>query len=200
MARLDDHLKLQRCPHCSVDNPNLFGVAGPINTISDDSHTQRAWRIYSCKRCGGVVIAWAYVIDGEIRGTIPDTEKIDSNLPSKVKAYLQQAIDSTFAPSGSVMLCASSVDAMLKEKGYLTGSLYSRINKASEDGLLTKEMATWAHQVRLEANDQRHSDEEAQLPTVDDAKKAIEFTKTLSEFLFVLPAKVARGILSTTSQ
>ena len=115
-------------------------------------------------------------------------------LPEKVKAYLQQAIDSTFAPSGSVMLCASAVDAMLKQKDYLEGTLYSRINKAADKGLLTKEMATWAHQVRLDANDERHSDTESTLPTVDEAKKAIEFTKTLAGFLFILSAKVTRGI------
>lgn len=89
---------------------------------------------------------------------------------------------------------------MLKEKGYLESSLYARINKATEDGLLTKEMATWAHQVRLDANDQRHTDVNSGLPTIAEAKQAIEFTKTLSEFLFVLPAKVSRGIATSTPE
>lgn len=197
MARLDDHLKLKRCPHCSVDNPNLLVVQQEFQTTADDGSNTRAWRTYKCRRCGGVIVAWAYTHNREVQATYPETEKIDDNLPGKVKAYLQQAIDSTFAPSGSVMLCASAVDAMLKEKGYLDGSLYARINKAADEGLLTREMATWAHQVRLEANDERHSDVEAELPSVDDAKQAIEFTKTLSEFLFVLPAKVTRGIATT---
>ena len=121
-------------------------------------------------------------------------QAVNEDLPFKVKEYLQQAIDSVFAPAGSVMLCANAVDAMLKEKGYIEGSLYTRINLASEDGLITKEMAAWAHQVRLDANDQRHSDVNASLPTVDDAKQSIEFTQTLAEFLFVLPSKITRGI------
>jgi hypothetical protein len=50
---------------------------------------------------------------------------------------------------------------------------------------------------RLEANDQRHADDEAELPTVQDAKQAIEFTKTLGEILFVLPSKVRKGIEET---
>jgi hypothetical protein len=41
------------------------------------------------------------------------------------------------------MLCASAVDAMLKEKGYEEGTLNQRIDKAVEDHLLTKEMGTW---------------------------------------------------------
>lgn len=124
----------------------------------------------------------------------PTPQTVNEDLPFKVKEYLQQAIDSVFAPAGSVMLCANAVDAMLKEKGYIEGSLYTRINLASEDGLITKEMAAWAHQVRLDANDQRHSDVNASLPTVDDAKQSIEFTQTLAEFLFVLPSKITRGI------
>ena len=34
------------------------------------------------------------------------------------------------------MLAASAVDAMLKEKGYIDGSLYARINKAAEEHLI----------------------------------------------------------------
>lgn len=96
------------------------------------------------------------------------------------------------------MLAASSIDAMLKHKNYKEGSLYSRIDKASSDNLITPDMAKWAHQVRLDANDQRHSDDDAPLPTADDAKKCIEFTLALGEFLFVLPAKVTKGLEDTT--
>jgi len=110
---------------------------------------------------------------------------------------LQQAIDSVFAPSGSVMLCASSVDAMLKEKGYSTGSLYKRITSATVDGLLTKDMETWAHEVRLDANNERHADANTELPNIQDAKQSIEFTKTLADLLFVLPNRVKRGIEAT---
>ena len=56
------------------------------------------------------------------------------------------------------MLSASSIDAMLKSKGYKKGNLYKRIEKAAEDHLITSEMAKWAHQVRLGANDERHAD------------------------------------------
>jgi hypothetical protein len=92
------------------------------------------------------------------------------------------------------MLAASAVDSMLKIKGYKEGSLYARIEKAVEDQLITKEMATWAHEVRLDANDQRHVDEAAVLPTPEDAKRAIDFALALAQFLFVLPAQVQRGI------
>ena len=91
------------------------------------------------------------------------------------------------------MLCASSVDAMLKAKELKKGSLYSRIEKAAEQSLITKEMSLWAHEVRLDANDERHADEEAQLPTLEDAKRSVQFTKALGMFLFVLPSMVEEG-------
>lgn len=197
MPNLEVSLKLKRCPHCSVDNPNLIAAVQEFATKSDDGHNQRQWIAYRCVRCGGVVTASCYPNNRQVQSIYPEPESVNEILPIKVKTYLQQAIDSVFAPAGSVMLCASSVDAMLKEKGLTEGSLCNRINKASENGLMTKEMATWAHQVRLDANDQRHSDAEATLPTVDDAKQSIEFTQTLAEFLFVLPSKVTRGIEAT---
>lgn len=197
MPNLESTLKLKRCPHCSVDNPNLVSVVPEFQTVADNGGNPRKWLVYRCVRCGGVVTANCFPNNRTVQNIYPEPESVNEILPLKVKSYLQQAIDSVFAPAGSVMLCASSVDAMLKENGLSEGSLYKRINEASENGMMTKEMATWAHQVRLDANDQRHSDEEASLPTVDDAKKAIEFTKTLAEFLFVLPSKVNSGIETT---
>jgi hypothetical protein len=91
------------------------------------------------------------------------------------------------------MLAASAVDAMLKAKSYVDGSLYQRIEKAAEDHLITKDMAAWAHEVRLDANDQRHSDEGADFPSPEDAKRSVEYVQALGQFMFVLPARVAKG-------
>jgi hypothetical protein len=55
-------------------------------------------------------------------------------------------------------------------------------------------MAAWAHQIRLDANDRRRSDEAAELPDEGDATRSINFASALGQFLFVLPAQVERGI------
>jgi hypothetical protein len=86
---------------------------------------------------------------------------------------------------------------MLKDKGLKDGSLYDRINQAAERHLITPDMARWAHQIRLEANDQRHSDEEAKLPTEEEARRSLTFALALGEVLYVLPARVTRGIEET---
>lgn len=124
----------------------------------------------------------------------PASLTVSESVPQAARDYLDQALSTLHAPAGSVMLSASSVDAMLKAKDYKEGSLYSRINQAATDHLITPGMATWAHQVRLDANDQRHADEQAALPTEYDARKSVEFALALAEFLFVLPARVNRGL------
>jgi hypothetical protein len=130
----------------------------------------------------------------------PETSGVDDSVPVKAKEYLVQALNSLHAPSGAVMLAASSVDAMLKAKGYTEGSLYQRIDEAVKKGLLTPDMAKWAHQVRLDANSERHADEQDSLPDGKDASKTINFASALAEFLFVLPSKITQGLENTQDE
>jgi hypothetical protein len=198
---LDDYLKLDRCPHCRVDRPNLRNVTSDLTTTSDTGRNVRIWRMYNCERCGGAVIAGSNNRNHS-RGVdeiYPNVPTVNDTLPERVKSYLQQAMDSTNAPSGSVMLCASAVDALLKDKGYKEGSLYKRIDQAKDAGLITPGMATWAHQVRLDANDERHVDEAMAMPSIENAKQCIEFVNALTELVYILPAKVTRGIEQSQS-
>jgi len=197
MASLGVLLDLRRCPHCRVDNPNLVRQ-NIFKTSAYDSTNQRFWGIYTCNRCGGVITAAAWAENQYVNEIYPNGIEVDQNIPTKAKAFLNQAIDSIHAPSGAIMLAASSIDAMLKEKGYKDGKLYGRINKAATDYLITVEMAKWAHEVRLDANDERHADDEAELPNSIDAKKTIDFALALAEYLFILPSRIQRGIKDAT--
>jgi hypothetical protein len=192
MTILGALLELNRCPHCNVDKPSL-GLTGRFKTTAHDGRNARFWCTYSCYRCGGVILAAAKNEGGLAIEMYPTSAIIHESIPSPARDYLAQAIDSLHSPAGSVMLSASSVDAMLKAKSYKEGNLYERINKAAKDHLITDEMALWAHEVRLDANEQRHADELSPLPTDMDAKKCVEFILALAEFLFVLPSRVSRG-------
>ena len=154
------------------------------------------WAFYCCGKCGGMVLASAKTHGQPVIEIFPSSPEVSEDIPSRARSYIEQAIASIHAPAGAVMLSASAVDALLKEKGYTEGKLYSRIDKAVKDNLLTSEMATWAHEIRLDANDQRHSDDEASLPNGDDAKKVIDFTLAIAEYLYLLPARVQRGLHS----
>jgi hypothetical protein len=199
MPYLESHLILERCPHCRVANPNITQINN-FNTNSFDSSNLRFWSVYKCNRCGGAITASSDSKDGWINEMYPNEISIDDNIPTKAKAFLTQAVDSLHAPSGAIMLAASAIDSMLKEKGLKDGKLYGRINKAAENHLITKGMAEWAHEVRLDANDERHADENAELPDGKAAKKTVDFALALAEFLFILPSKVQRGIKNATEK
>lgn len=196
MTLLSNQLELERCPHCNVDKPNL-PFLWEVQTTGHSGDNPRMWRIYKCGRCGGLITAFAVDRNAPVRETYPFATKIDDSIPQTAKSYLNQALNSLHAPAGAVMLAASAVDSMLKAKEYKDGSLYERINKAAQEHLITDDMAKWAHQIRLEANDQRHVDEQASIPDNEDAKKCIDFAMALAEFLFVLPSKVTRGLTET---
>lgn len=152
MPYLTANLDLGTCPHCSVAKP-LLSIKTALETADHSNRYKRFWRIYVCSNCGGVVTAWADNWDALVAEYFPKSQAVQDDLPDRAREFLQQAIDSLHAPSGAVMLSASSVDAMLKEKNYKKGSLYNRIDEAVKDGVITAQMADWAHQIRLDAND-----------------------------------------------
>lgn len=190
---LSQNLVLSRCPHCSVANPNLRQVHH-LQANNHIGNRPRIWAIYSCNSCGGLVTAWASNHNAEVVEHFPGAYQVDADIPERPRSYLQQAHESLHAPAGAVMLAASAVDSMLKLKGYADGNLYLRIEKAVTEHLITQDMATWAHDVRLDANDQRHADKVATLPTEEDAKRVIDFASALAEIMFVLPSRVQRGL------
>src|SRR5712672_3170939 len=160
---LQTSLDLSRCPHCSVSMPNL--VYRWELVLVDFRGLRKHWRIYGCNRCAGLVAAWATEPNAEVIEMYPRIDQeLSDDVPVKARTFLEQAVESKSAPAGAVMLAASAVDAMLKAKKLTNGTLFSRIDQAAAEHLITADMAVWAHEVRLDANDQRHADEEAPIP------------------------------------
>lgn len=162
-----------------------------------DGTNAKVWTTYRCSTCGAVSLAFGPVTnpiaESLIEGMWPQPKSVSEAVPRRAQSYLKQALASRHAPAGAIMLTASAIDSMLKDKGYKEGSLNARIDQAANDHLITTEMATWAHEIRLDANDQRHADEDAELPTSEDSDKTFEFADALAQFLYVLPAQVSRG-------
>jgi hypothetical protein len=164
-------------------------------TVDHTGMRHRNWYLYACATCGGCVLTVdrSGVQGAQIDAVWPSLTVVSSDIPERAREYLAQAVSSVQAPAGAVMLAASAIDAMLRDKGLVEGSLYKRIDAAASSHLITEDMAAWAHEVRLDANDQRHTDDSAALPAAEDAERVIGFALSLGEFLYVLPAKVARG-------
>ncbi len=200
------HLSLARCPHCNTANPTIsrvhqFGFQPMKKEFAAQvAGKQINWHVYVCASCAGLIGAGSlpepgqiFQVPEQIYWIVPNPKSISLDIPKSAARYLGQARETLASPAASVMMSASAVDAMLKERGYKDGKLYSRIQKAEQDGVLTSHMADWAHDIRLDANDERHADEAAIDMTAGDATRCLEFADALADLLFVLPARVKRG-------
>lgn len=163
-----------------------------------DGQPPSRWAGYACTTCGSVVTAKGTpgdrVTNPEIVAIFPDLKQAHEDIPATARQYLQQAYETLHAPDAAAVMAGSSVDAMLKALNYMQGSVYTRIEQALSDGVLTKEMAEWAHEVRLGSNRPRHADAENPHVTPAEAKQSVEFAEALGHFLFVLNARIKRGI------
>lgn len=167
------------------------------------------WSAYRCTSCGNLLLAQgipvpkptpAHYPSYQMLRMLPTSKMAAKELPPAAHTYLQQAYDTVFAPDAAGLLASSAVDAMLKHLDYTEGSLYSRIDKAVEDSVLTKDMGKWAHKVRLDANNVRHADSQSPHLTIEDAKEAVEFAEALGDFLFVFTKRIEAGIKESEKQ
>ncbi|MCK6894623.1 MULTISPECIES: DUF4145 domain-containing protein [Enterobacter] len=88
----------------------------------------------------------------------------------------------------SAMNCRKVIDIAtktlhLKEED----KLVRRISALRDTGLITQEMADWAHIVRIDTNGAVHSDEEF---TADEVDQLLKFTEVFLTYSFTLPAMV----------
>ncbi len=191
---LGQTLELGRCPHCGVSKP-LLAKNNEFDTRDHEGGKKR-WCVYVCSRCGGVVSAWALPGGSrvEVEAVFPQLDEVSDRVPPPAREYLRLAQESIHSPAGAVLLCGSAVDAMLKAHGHREGSLNSRMDQAKDGGIITEDIAAWARTVRLDAGDQLNLDEESSMPSRTDAERSLDFTMALAEILFVLPARVKRGM------
>ncbi len=192
---------IRRCPHCGVASPYLpVKWAGTTKGSDAAFASERHWGAFCCSSCGGVIVAMSNstTYDADLLDrpdlVFPKTPSAADDIPEVARKFLQQAMDTIHAPDASAVMAGSSVDAMLKAKGLTEGSLYSRIDQALSNGILTQGMADWAHEVRLGSNRPRHADGDNPHVTEEEARQSVDFAEALGNFLFVLTARIQRGI------
>ena len=184
-----------RCPHCSIASPNLEYIWSDVWTQTG----QERWATYRCNSCRGVVTAvlvWDASGQLDVMRLLPAAKTAHEDIPEPARTFLQQAFETLHAPDAAAVMAGSAVDAMLKDKGFddRRKSLYERIDQALISNLLTKGMADWAHEVRLGSNRPRHADNDKPHVAANEAKQSVEFAEALGNFLFVLTARIDRGI------
>jgi hypothetical protein len=130
----------------------------------------------------------------QIETIYPAVRSAAVEIPETARRFLQQAMETLNATDAAAVMAGSAVDAMLKHFGLTEGSVYSRIDQAVEQHVLTAAMGEWAHKVRLDSNRPRHADAENPHVTEREAQQSVEFTEALGHYLFVLPSWVKKGI------
>ena len=188
-----------RCPHCGVAYPQLVRLWHSNDPLPRSTPGPRSrWAIYRCTSCGDIVSAKGIPNGPRFEDLVieifPAPKQAHEDIPQIPRHFLQQAYQTLHAPDAAAVMAGSAVDTMLKQLGYSEGTLYSRIDKAVQDHLLTQDMGDWAHEVRLGSNRPRHADKENPHVLPDEAKQSVEFAEALANFLFVLKAKVSKGI------
>ena len=151
-------MELKRCPHCGVENPKMVNTAG----FKGNSRTSdRSWGTYACSQCDGIVLACTRQLFDQIASFYHQQPEhaVDEAFPPRAKAFFEQAVSSLNAPAGSVMLAASAVAAMLKEVGYSEGSLFSRLEQAADDKVISEDMVQWASWVGLDKDEDDDEDD-----------------------------------------
>lgn len=188
--KLAGRLPLPRCPHCGVNKPLLDLLNGPHKT---EGEYGGAHVLFKCSACGGVVLCTARGGNNEVVAMYPRPRVPPADLPDQVKQLLSEAGDTLHAPGLSIIGSSRAVQSMLHARNIKTGTLYARIDQAAAEHLVTEDMKAWAHEVRLDANTERHLEEGATPPTPADARRCLEFATALAEILFTLPERVKRG-------
>ena len=181
---------IDRCPHaqCGVATPNLVSVASV--EMQDGSGGTTA--VLKCTTCGHVVLVELSRLYS-VQQIWPPTHSYSTDIPVRARKSLHDARGTLGHPSPSIMCSAQAIDWMLKAKGLANGSLFGRIEEAAKAHLITEDMKLWAHEVRLGANAERHSDPNEEEPTAEEAIRLLSFAEALAEILFELPERVKRG-------
>ena len=104
--------------------------------------------------------------------------------PEKTSNYFSQGMDnvkSNFDAAGAMFRKALEFGFKEKFPG-IQGNLSERIEQAAKQGLLTKELAEWSHQIRLIGNEAVHGG-----VTKEDIEQLKDFSRLVFFYLFSLP-------------
>ena len=87
MPNLTDMLEIDRCPHCSINNPRMDSRAN-FKTAKHTGANPRIWKAYVCSSCGGVVLACASDNDQPISEMYPKVTLVDEAIPEPARSFL----------------------------------------------------------------------------------------------------------------
>lgn len=123
------------------------------------------------------------------------TLSIPENTPDAIAHFYRQGLENLGArrwdAAGAMFRKTLDVATKALDPDLKKFSLFHRIEKLAEDGMLTPAMRAWSHEIRLDGNDAVH-DEKPE--TEDDATISQRFAEAFLTYAFTLPAMVEANL------
>jgi hypothetical protein len=187
-----------RCPHCLLNVFFRFGNQVASTMIATTVVKDVQWWIGICSNqaCGEAVMVG---YDGKVIYPTPTPEPSDPSIPTAIAAALDEAktcfVNGCFL--SSALMSRRSVEITCKDKGATFGGLLAKIDALKNSGVITADLADWAHTIRHVGNDAAH--DLAATVSKEDAADILELAKQLLQVVYVTPAvaasrRAARGI------
>jgi len=195
---LGTNLELERCPHCSVYNPNLNMVGGEIGSQNFDGKDKRVWKIYVCSKCGGVVSAYSTSSSTNVIEYYPshqaetfDFEYLDGDVADDfkeaLKCYSHKCYNAFAAMCRrTIQSAATALGAKGKDK------VTKQINNLKDLADIDSETYEVLEQIIIAGHDGAHP----HLPNLSPERSVIllELMKDVLNELFVRKAKIQKSI------
>ena len=126
----------------------------------------------------------------DIQSIYPESEdSIPAYLPPSIhKMYAEDLLQVTGSPRHSVIACRALIEAACKDKlGVTNKRLVDLIADLGDQGIITKDLTTMAHNIRSIGNDAVHDSDPI---SREESKELIDFTKLLLEIIYTYPERV----------
>lgn len=200
-----------KCPYCGTDNTAFI-----VQDFICHKESQKIATLFAtCNKCNGGVVTDSISnasetfkvligVDGDLQHIaetrffnigewLPKPKAIDipQHLPIDVaKSFNEGCKVIGISNDGACSMFRKSIDIatkdLSKDSDGMPWKLEKRIEKLSSDGKITKDIAEWAHQIRIDGNDALHENN----ATKEDAEALRDLTKYVLTYLYTLPEQV----------
>jgi hypothetical protein len=167
------------CPACAGPYSAIVGAIvgkNPVNYHGDIAGNSSVFTIKGFFPHRETSKSPEQVPDAVARAFVEGAESLKDGRHTSAVAMFRRAIDI------GTKLFSAEVNAWKLDK---------RIDKLATEGLITKDLQTWAHKIRLEGNEAVHEIDE---PTKEQATELQLFTELVLTYLYTLPEKVKANL------
>ena len=188
------------CPHCETKRAN-FQVRDEYRPAALPGTIQA---FVSCGVCGTGAVAVFLSSGGHVdtlKGSFPvnpdlftlldfhpkpSVPQAPLHLPDQVRDYYLEAAEHvTRAPTSAGLMLRKTLEVGLNHIAPSSKeTLQQRIDALATSGAITKDLAEWAHRIRLDGNDAAHKDNPF---TKEQAEQLHHLTQLVLMYLFSLP-------------